>query len=121
MIKSKNEAMKDVGKKLNKKIAVQKRAMGKDPIGNEVESWVHLAHIWSDTQAIWGKDFYEAKKMGEEKTIKFLLRNSDLIRQMNTADYRLVNDGTKYNITKIDFLPNDLWTIISGLEIDTNG
>jgi len=122
MIKSKKEAMKDVGKVLRRKIIIQKMEVVQDDIGNQKMAWVDWRPVWAERNNLWGQEYYAAKAVNEESTIVFTVRYAPFIDEMNTVDYRIKHNGKFYDIKQIDYLQYDgLWVKIKALERGADG
>ncbi|HHY42567.1 MAG TPA: phage head closure protein [Thermoanaerobacterales bacterium] len=122
MIKSKKEAMKDVGKVLRRKIIIQKMEVVQDDIGNQKMEWVDWRPVWAERNNLWGQEYYAAKAVNEESTIVFTVRYAPFIDEMNTVDYRIKHNGKFYEIKQIDYLQyDDLWVKIKALERGADG
>lgn len=122
MIKSKKEAMKDVGKVLRRKIVIQKLEVVQDDIGNQKTEWVDWKIVWVERNNLWGQEYYAAKAVNEENTVVFMVRHASFIDQLNNVDYRIKYDGEIYDIKQIDHLQDDgLWAKIKALERGAGG
>ncbi|MGI6629355.1 MAG: phage head closure protein [Bacillota bacterium] len=117
MLKTKAEAMKDVGRVLRRKIVIQKQEITEDELGNQTQDWADWKTVRAERNNLWGQEYYAAKAVNEENTVFFIIRHAPFIDDMNTVDYRIKYDGKFYDIKQIDFLKDDgLWVKIKALE-----
>lgn len=122
MIKSKKEAMKDVGKVLRRKIVIQKLEVVQDDIGNQKTEWVDWKIVWVERNNLWGQEYYAAKAVNEEHTLIFTMRHAPFVEEINQTGYRIKCDGKIFDIKQIDFLQDDgLWVKIKALERGAGG
>jgi len=101
-MRTKREAMKDTEKVLNRKIIIEKLITTKGEDGFKFQQWVPWKTLWSSKNNLFGKEFYAAKAIGEEKTVVFEARYFKDIEEINTKEYRILHDGEGYDITFID-------------------
>lgn len=121
MIKSKKEAMKDVGKVLRRKIIIQKLCVKEDEVGNQQTTWVDWQTVWAERNNLWGQEYYAAKVVNEENTLVFTIRHTPFIDAMDTVGFRIKHEDKVYDIKQIDLLQNDgLWVKIKALERGAN-
>lgn len=117
-MKSKVDAMKDVGIVLDTKVYIEKRTVTTDDKRIQKETWNPHGEIWAQKNRLFGKEYFTAKSLGEEKTIKFKMRKGTLSNELNPVDYRMIvnENGADviYDIIDTDPIPNSLWIIISG-------
>ena len=84
--------------KLNKRITFQKFATTVNENGFEVQEWVTFSTVWANIGNLFGKEYYAAAAVQEEKTVKFTVR---YIKDLDT-DMRILFDEKYYNITFIN-------------------
>jgi SPP1 family predicted phage head-tail adaptor len=122
MLKTKAEIMKDVGKVLRRKIAIQKMEITEDEIGNQKKEWVDWKTIWAERNNLWGHEYYAARAVNEENTVAFTVRYAPFIDEINNTNYRIKFNNKTYDIKQIDCLNDDgLWVKIKALERGING
>lgn len=116
-MRAKKDAMKDVGIVLDTKVYLEKRTVTSNEKKVQSETWSEEDIVYAQVNKLFGREYYAAKSLGEEKIIKFKMRKSAIANKLNTVDYRLkVKDGdsfTIYDITDTDPIPNSLWIVIS--------
>jgi hypothetical protein len=143
--------MRELGKTLRHRIAIQKRSVTRDQWGNQVEEWQDWQTVWANLQTLWGERYYAAKAVGEENTVIFELRRAPFLEGLifNLADYRIVEThitrgemgigfvginqpvlvegtptthfGRVYTIKRVDQLPGDTWIKLTCEESGGNG
>lgn len=122
MLKSKAEAMRDVGKVLRRKIIIQKLEVVEDEIGNQIQDWVDWQTVWAERNNLWGQEYYAAKAVNEENTLVFTVRHAPFVDEMDNVKYRVKYCGKIFDIKQIDFLEDDgLWVKIKALERGVGG
>lgn len=122
MLKSKAEAMRDVGKVLRRKIIIQKLEVVEDEIGNQTQDWADWQTVWAERNNLWGQEYYAAKVVNEENTVVFVIRDAPFIEEMNTLEYRIKHEDKVFDIKQIDRLQDGgLWVKIKALERGTDG
>lgn len=83
---------------LNKRIIIQKLTNTVNENGFNEEVWATHKTVWSSVSNLFGREFFEAKAVQSEKTIKFIIRYmSDIDETM-----RILFQGKQYNITFIN-------------------
>lgn len=113
--------MKDLASKPRRRIVIQKKT-SKDENGNPItDKWGNPTEQWSDWRTIWaerlelfGEEYYAAKSLGEEQTIKFKIRYVVFLEDLNTVDFRIIYKNKEiFDIKDTDPL-NDggMWFII---------
>jgi len=123
MLKSKQDAMKDVGKVQNHKIEIQKQTgTGTDSVGNEIEIWVTWKYFWIEANGLWGTEYYAAACQHQENTVELTLRNCEDLKLINTLEYRIIFNNKTYDIKNIDNVKyEDTWIKLKILERGING
>lgn len=116
-MKDKKEVMKDVGKVRKSKIVIQKQVITQDHIGNSIKSWVDYQALWVEVNSLYGNEYYAAKSVNEENTLKFTARYAAFVDTIDTINYRVIYKNKWHDIKIIDFLnDNGIWVIIKALE-----
>lgn len=120
MLKSKAEVMKDVGKVLRRKIIIQKYSEQKNEWGDPInQAWVDWKTVRAEMSTLWGRDYYAAAVVGEEKTVEFIVRYVPFLNEIKTDTHRLISNDEIYDIKHVDFLKDDgLWVKIKALRRD---
>ncbi len=122
MLKTKAEAMKDVGKTLRRKIIIQKFTIVEDEIGNQKKDWKDWRSVWAELNNLWGQEYYAARAVNEENTLIFTIRYAPFVNEMDTVNFRIKHEGKIYDIKQIDYLQDDgLWVKIKALERGAGG
>ena len=99
MMRTKNSVMRDVERSYNKLIAFQKREVTKDDNGiEEVSDWITEITVYASVKSLFGKEYYEAKQVNKQETIKFIIRYIPNISE----NMRILFDGKFYNIDYIE-------------------
>lgn len=114
MIKSKKEVMKDLAAKPRRKIVIQNKTITTDEWENQVEDWVDWRTVCAERLELFGEEYYAAKSLGEEKTIKFKVRYVTFLEEINTVKFRIIyKDKEIFDIKDTDSLNDDgMWFII---------
>ena len=89
---------------LNQKITFEKNETLVDEIGNHSNSW---STYYSCFAGISGESGTENEKAGQiisEETITFKVRICNLLKDLNTTNFRIVYNDNAYNILSIDHL-----------------
>lgn len=104
---------------LRHRIKIQRLECVTTPNGFEEEVWTDWKTIWASKNNLSGKEYYSAKTVNEEKTVKFKVRYQKDLEVLESTRYRIVHDGKIYNITFIDnFMYQNKWLVIKTLEGD---
>lgn len=113
MLKTKDQVMKDLLKVRRRKIIIQKRVIDRDEYKNEIETWIDWREVWAERNQLFGSEYYAAKQLGEEKTVKWTIRYAPFVEELNTIDYRIIYNNDIYDIKDFDFLKDDsIWFVI---------
>jgi len=120
-VKSKADTMKDLAKVRRRKIVVQKRTITEDEIGNQIETWQDWKTLKAEKNGLWGQEYYAAKVVNEESTVVFTVRHVTFTDEINTYDYRIMFEGTPYDIKNIDRVNDDIWVKIKALRSAVDG
>lgn len=121
MLKTKAEAMKDVGRVLRRKIVIQKQEITEDELGNQTQDWADWKTVRAERNNLWGQEYYAAKVVNEENTVVFVIRDAPFIEEMNTLEYRIKHEDKVFDIKQIDRLQDGgLWVKIKALERGVN-
>ena len=121
-MKKKPDVMKDLGKVLRHRIIIQKRAVTFDDRKNQIESWSDWKPLRVELNNLFGEEYYAAKTVNEENTVKFTLRYTAELNELNSVDFRISFEGKKYDIKNIDHVKHEgIWLIVRALERGING
>lgn len=72
MIRSSGKFVKT--EELRHRITIQKLLPAKDKEGFEVPQWIDLKAVWAKVENLYGREFYAAAAVQQEKTVKFVIR-----------------------------------------------
>ncbi|KXS45596.1 MAG: putative phage head-tail adaptor [Candidatus Frackibacter sp. T328-2] len=114
-MKTKKQKMKDLQSVRKHKLMIQKLTTTQDEFGNEIEEWNDWKSVTAERLELFGSDYYSAKQLGEEQTIKWKIKYVSFVEKINTAKYRVINIRTDeiYDIKDTDYLQDDgQWLII---------
>ena len=93
-----NRAKRDLLRVLNKQITIQKPVVEIGGIGQQYRVYKDWIQVWASAKNLYGGEFYQAKQVREERTVKVTIRYlSGLDETM-----RILMDGELYNIVFID-------------------
>lgn len=83
----------EVGK-LDRRITIQSATTAPDAYGEPIETWSDLATLWAQVVPLGGREFFEARQVNAEQTVRFRIRyRADITREM-----RVIYDGLTYGI-----------------------
>lgn len=103
---------------LRHRIIIQRLEIMTTPNGFDVEDWVDWKTLWASKNNLSGKEFYTAKTVNEERTVKFRVRYHKDLEELDSKKYRIVHDGRVYNITFIDnVMYRNEWLVLKTLEV----
>jgi len=114
-MKTKKQKMKDLQSVRKHKLMIQKLTTTQDEFGNEIEEWNDWKSVTAERLELFGSDYYSAKQLGEEQTIKWKIKYVSFVEKINTAKCRVINIRTDeiYDIKDTDYLQDDgQWLII---------
>ena len=113
-MKNKTDKMKDLQKVRRRKLVIQKKTSTFDEWENETMSWVDWRTVWAERNELFGQEYYAAKSLGEEKTIKWTVKYVAFLEEINTTDYRIIYSNKDiYDIKDTDQLQDDgMWFVI---------
>jgi SPP1 family predicted phage head-tail adaptor len=109
-MKTKDQKMKDLQAVRRHKLIIQKLdGTTFDDDLNEVENWVDWKTVMAERMELFGAEYYEAKALGDEKTVKWKIKYVSFADDINTVDYRVVNARTDeiFDIKDTDYLQDD--------------
>ncbi len=114
-MKTKAEKMKDLQKVRRRKLVIQKvNGTTYDEHENEVLNWEDWKTVWAERNELFGSEYYAAKSLGEEQTLKWTVKYVTFLEDINTTDYRIIYNGKDiYDIKDTDHLQDDgMWFVI---------
>ena len=103
MLKSKKEVMRDVGRILNCKIAIQHEVPKTDENGHPYKEWEDFITVWATKRGLSGREYYAAAAVKSETDTVFIIRYSGKTSQI-TPEMRIIEgaDTEKpYNIKSV--------------------
>lgn len=83
-------------------ITIQKNTSEKDLRGNPVDNWNDYYTCHAYVNELSGTEFYEARKVMLENTVRFTVRYTKKLKDLDTTSYRLLFRGRIYDITFVD-------------------
>lgn len=99
---------------LNKRITIETLTTVINENGFEEEQWVLWKTVWAKVQNLYGREFFQASAVQQEKTVKFTIR---YLKDINER-MRIKFQGKQYNITFIDNIRyENKYMEIKGLEV----
>lgn len=81
----------------DRQIVIEQRAVTRDAVGSEVESWSTFAEVWAQKKDTSGREFYASNMESGEVTTKFTIRYLAGLQM----DMRIKYDGLVYDIENI--------------------
>ena len=86
--------------------------------GFEVEAKQDLKTVWAAITNLHGREYFEAKAVQAENTVKFTIRHLDGINQ----DMKILFQGKEYAITAIDNIKyRNKYMEIQATEVESDG
>ena len=109
-MKTKEQKMKDLQAVRKHKLMIQKSdGTTLDDDLNEIKNWIDWKPVKAERMDLFGAEYYEAKSLGEEKSVKWKIKYVSFLEEINTTDYRVVNTRTNeiFDIKDTDYLQDD--------------
>ena len=104
--------------KMRQRITIQRVMPVINENGFETELPQVFKTVWAEVTNLHGKEYFEAKSVQEENTVKFTIRFLEGIDQT----MQILFQGRTYNITGIDPIKyRNRYMEIRALEVDVNG
>jgi SPP1 family predicted phage head-tail adaptor len=106
MIKTKVDAMKQVGKTYHDKIYIQENRLLSDGEGGFKDGWVDIKSLWGNVYTIQAKQQYEFNSIGIEATHRIEVQENITVDEKNRIRFGgAVNDpesGRKFEIVTFE-------------------
>lgn len=103
---------------LRNRITLQKNVRTQNENGFEVDGIENITTVWAKVQNLHGKEYFEAKAVQEENTVKFTIRYQEGIDQ----SMQILFQGKAYEITAIDNIKyQNRYIEILGVEVELSG
>lgn len=83
--------------KFDDRVTIQQRSVTKDAVGQDTITWVDVATVWAQCQAVRGREFFAAAQVQQEQTVKVRIR----YRADVSTLHRLVWQGRAHDITGV--------------------
>jgi SPP1 family predicted phage head-tail adaptor len=83
--------------KLDQRVTLQRRTTVLDAVGHDTITWVDIATVWAEVQAVRGREFFAAAETQQEQTVKVRIR----YRADVDMTCRLVWQGRNHDITGV--------------------
>lgn len=91
----------DIGK-LNRRITLQRRTITEDDAGNQQQEWSNFHSCWAAVNGVANREYWKAREQHEENIVSFKIRWCHALNALNKTDFRIVFDGSVYDIVFID-------------------
>lgn len=98
IVKSKKEAIKDVGKTYPHKITFLEYRTIKDDEGIQRKEWIPFKNIWANRTNLHGREYFQAQQAQSKATVKFNTRYIPGIKN----DMRIKHGEEVFNIVYQD-------------------
>lgn len=85
------------GSELDQRITLQSRSVAKDAYGQDTITWVDVATVWAQCQAVRGREFFAAAQVQQEQTVKVRI----YYRADVSTTWRLLWLGQPHDITGV--------------------
>lgn len=82
---------------LDQRITLQARSTAQDAAGQPTDTWLDVATVWAQVQAVRGREFFAAAQTQQEQTVKVRIR----YRAGVTTAMRLLWEGRPHDITGV--------------------
>jgi SPP1 family predicted phage head-tail adaptor len=82
---------------LDQRITLQARSVTTDAFGQDTITWVDIATVWAQCQAVRGREFFAAAQVQQEQTVKVRIRYRTGISTLT----RLLWQGRAHDITGV--------------------
>ena len=114
-MRNRKQKMKDLQTVRKHKLIIQVKTVIEDEWGNEKEQWVDWKNATAEKLELYGQEYYAAKSLGEEQTVKWKIKYVAFVEEINTVKHRIIDVRKRdiYDIKDIDHLKDDgMWFII---------
>lgn len=88
---------------LNSKIIIQKTSFETDEVGNQLNVWKDFYHCFATISGEGGKENVSETTL-DASSISFTLRWCSRLSLVNSTEYRILFNGSVYDITSVDHL-----------------
>jgi len=85
---------------MKRRVTFQRATVTVDSYGGEVETWNTLASVWMHRRDASAGESYKAQEVGSQLSIRFTIRYSTAVADLNPRD-RVLYNGDVYNITGV--------------------
>ena len=82
---------------LDQRVTLQSRSVVTDAYGQDTITWVDIATVWAQCQALRGREFFAAAQVQQEQSVKVRIRYRADVDQKT----RLVWNGINHDITGV--------------------
>lgn len=82
---------------LDQRVTLQSRSVVQDAHGQDTITWVDVATVWAQVQALRGREFFAAAQVQQEQSLKVRIR----YRTGVLTTWRLVWQGRNHDITGV--------------------
>lgn len=106
MIRSSGKFVKT--RELDKRITIQQFIDGNDADGYKVKKWVDVKSPWAKVENLYGKEYYAAAAVQQEKTVKFVIRHMKNLNESMRIKFgkKVVNGKEVDRVYDIKFIDN---------------
>ena len=87
---------------MREKVTIQRNISEKDSRGNPDGEWEDYFTCRAYANNLFGSEYYAARQLGVEQTVKLTVRYSPKLASIGTEDYRLIFRGKVFDIDHID-------------------
>ena len=100
------------------RITIQRVTISTNEHGYEMETPEVINEVWAKVSNLHGKEFFEAKAVQSENTVKFTIRYMSALDQ----SMQILFQGKEFNITSIDNIKyRNEYIEIQAKEVDPSG
>jgi SPP1 family predicted phage head-tail adaptor len=82
---------------LDQRVTLQVRSVATDAMGQDSITWLDVATVWAQCQAVRGREFFAAAQVQQEQTIKVRIRYRADVSTM----HRILWEGRAHDITGV--------------------
>lgn len=100
------------------RITFQTPKIEESPVKSLKSQYDDFVTVWAKVEYLKGREFWEAKAVNAETTVRFIIR----YRKNISNDMRVLYDNKFYSITSVMLLDNTRkWLVVLGSEVVNSG
>lgn len=87
---------------MRERVIFQKSSVGKDKNGNHILSWEDFYSCYAYANNLSGSEYWAAAQVNSQTDMFFMVRYCSELSEIDSEHYRIIFNGTVYNITFVD-------------------